>query len=93
MNTSAKFQSCSNNHTGVIFPRVSATSSKKHKLRNDAWKARMASEHNKDNANVLMHLYIGMVWRVGPLRGVGPPTFSTVLPALSYHISLRIGLS
>ena len=36
---------------------------------------------------------IGIVRRVGPLRGVGPPTFSTVLPALSYHISLRIGLS
>ena len=55
-NTSAKFQSCSINHTGEIFPRVSATSSKKHKLRNDAWKARMASGRNKDNANVLMHL-------------------------------------
>ena len=55
-NTSAKFQRCSINHSGRIFPRRSATSSKKHKLRNDAWKARVALERNKDNANVFMHL-------------------------------------
>ena len=55
-NLPAKFQSCGINHTGEILPRMSAISSKKHKLRNDAWKARMALERNKDSANVLMLL-------------------------------------
>ena len=55
-NMYAKFQRCSIIHTCGIVPRVSATSSKKPKLRNDAGKVRMASERNKENANVLLYL-------------------------------------
>ena len=55
-NMYAKFQRCSIIHTCGIVPGVSATSSKKPKLRNDAGKVRMASERNKENANVLLYL-------------------------------------